>query len=263
MEGPARRVFSLPVALIALAWIVGPACRCGDEAVEVTGLHSLAFDGIDDYVAIDHLPGIDGDGLTVEAWVRPDGPEVPRANILARRDPRGRGDAFLFRIREDMGGVLEFGVANQHEAWGMAGKARIPRQRWTHVAAIYQREEGAIFLYVDGDLDAEGRTPVKAHTGEMPVWLGGDPLRGASARPFAGQIDDLRVWDHARPAAHLKETARLPLRGDEPGLVLLWSMDEGQGQQVGDGAGEPQVGTLGSERGEDPSDPTWSDENPF
>jgi len=263
MQRPSRSARFPAITLIALAWLAGTGCRCSDPAAEEAGPHSLAFDGIDDYVALEHLPGIDGAGVTVEAWVRPDGPEVPRANILARRDPKGRGDAFLFRVREDMGGVLEFGVANGHEAWGMAGKTPIPRQRWTHVAAVYEREDGAISLYVGGDLDAEGRTPVKARTGEMPLWLGGDPLRGASGRPFAGQIDDLRVWDHARPAAQLKETARLPLRGDEPGLVLLWSMDEGDGQRVGDGAGEAQVGTLGSERGEDSSDPTWSRESPF
>ncbi len=260
----------MPLAsLTAVALALCPGCKrdpdppVGDGSSSPAGAHSLQFDGVDDYASVSHVPGLDASGVTVEAWVRPDGPEVPRANILARRDPGGRGDAFLFRIRADMGGVLEFGVSSGGQAWGMAGNTPIPRERWTHVAVSYERSSGTIRLFVDGELDAERRSPVPALTGEMPVWLGGDPLRGATGRPFAGRIDELRLWDHPRTAEQLAETLRLPLRGDEEGLALLWRMDEGTGQSLADGAGGAVTAILGTGEGDDPSDPSWVDDGPF
>jgi len=264
------------VVAFALAWL--PGCRCGAPAGDAPTTaaaepgtpaaggpeagHSLRFDGVDDHLSVAAVPGLDGDGVTLEAWVRPGGPEVPRANILACRDPGGGGDTFLFRIREDMGGVLEFGLGSAAGEWGMAGQTRIPRDRWTHVAATHDRPTGTIRLYVDGALDAEARSPVPPLLGELPLWIGGDPLRGAHARPFAGHLDDIRIWDHVREPAQLAETRSLPLRGDEPGLVLLLTLDEGLGGRTADGAGHGLEAVLGSEAGDDPSDPAWSDEIP-
>jgi large repetitive protein len=246
------------VTALALAWLPGCRCDAPTGGVDSAGGHSLRFDGVDDLAVIEQLLGIDGDGITLEAWIRPDGPEVPRANILARRDPAGGGDSFLFRVRADMGGVLEYGVASGSAAWGMAGKTPIPRERWTHVAVTHDRGTGTIRLYVDGALDAEGHSPVTPLTGEMPLWIGGDPLRGPGGRPFAGNLDRVRIWDHVREPAQLAETRTLVLRGDEPGLVLWLPMDEGRGGRTANAGGGDRDAVLGELDGEDPSDPEWS-----
>jgi uncharacterized repeat protein (TIGR01451 family) len=51
---------------------------------------------------------------------------------------------------------------------------------------------------------------------------------------FRGEVDELRLWSTARAAAALAADARRPLRGDEPGLLGCWRMDEGQDTELFD-----------------------------
>ncbi len=51
---------------------------------------------------------------------------------------------------------------------------------------------------------------------------------------LVGEMDEVRVWSNARDVAALAADLRRPLKGDEPGLLAYWRMDEGQGREFFD-----------------------------
>jgi hypothetical protein len=220
---------------------------------------SLRFDGVDDLVALEDLPGLPPQSWTVEAWIRPEPSAQQRPNIVARRSRSGSGDSFTFRLRRDFGGVLELGLANDHDSWGVAGSRPIPEGRWTHVAASWSQAEGRVSLFVDGSLDASGDCGLTPYAGPAPLWLGGDPLHGPTGRPFSGHIAELRIWDRALDASTLQGRMTARLQGDEPGLLLYWPATEGRGEQLRDHGPQGLEGRVGSGR----QAPTWDPAAPF
>ena len=209
------------------------------------------------------MPAPPAAGFTVEAWIRPEPGAPPRADIAARRAPRGGSDTFTFRIRNDLGGVLELGLASEGGTWGMAGDAVVPVDRWSHAAATWDAASGKVRIFLDGVLDAERDGPIPPGRDPAPLWLGGDPLHGPEGRPWKGWLDELRVWDHARPAEQIREGRTRPLHGDEPGLMLAWPLDEGEGQTAHDRGPLGLHGQLGRSPEVDAEDPAWSDERPY
>lgn len=181
----------------------------------------LSFDGVDDYLPVESVSGLDGPALTLEAWVYPEKPTFPKANLIARRDPKGGNDAFTFRIRWDLNGVLELGLANAGREWGMAGRTPVPQQKWSFVAMSHDRNNGMVRLYLDGRLDASQPANIPPGQGEMPLWLGGDPRFGPTGRPFHGSMKNLRIWGTLRSDAQIAEDMEHPPSPDSPGL--LWS----------------------------------------
>jgi hypothetical protein len=219
---------------------------------------SLRFDGVDDHAVLEDMPDVPAEGWTVEAWIKPVHSAQPKPNIVARRAPRGGTDSFTFRIRRDFGGVLELGIASAGGTWGMAGQAPIPEDRWSHVAASWDRSEHRMRLFVDGQLDAERDCPIEPGRGTAPLWLGGDPLHGPEGRPFAGWISELRIWDHTRDAAQLSAARDHPLTGQEPGLILYWPAGDGQGSRVTDRGPRGLHGTRQAGY-----EPAWDGATPF
>ena len=248
----------LPRLLPALSCLALAACGLGRGS---SSGGSLAFDGVDDYVALDVMPGLPSSGWTVEAWVRPEPGEQQRPNIAALRSPRGGAVTFTYRIRQDFGGVLELGLASGGDTWGMAGNAPIPLSRWSHVAATWDGATSTMRLFVDGRLDAERTTSLAPAAGIAPLWLGGDPLHGPTGRPFTGSLTELRIWDHARSTAQLTQLEGARLQGDEAGLVLYWPALEGSGAQLTDHGPTGLHGSLGA--GQPDRAPRWERSSPF
>jgi hypothetical protein len=74
---------------------------------------------------------------------------------------------------------------------------------------------------------------------------------------FAGEMDEVRVWNTARSEAEIQANRDRRLAGDEPGLVAYWNFDEGEGQVVSDVTTNRNHGRLGSSEAADGNDPVW------
>ena len=71
-------------------------------------------------------------------------------------------------------------------------------------------------------------------------------LGGGYNAPFAGQLDEVRVWNIARPAASIAADVNASLQGNEAGLVAYWKLDEGKGTTAADATGHGYTGNLSS-----------------
>jgi signal transduction histidine kinase/CheY-like chemotaxis protein/ligand-binding sensor domain-containing protein len=103
--------------------------------------------------------------------------------------------------------------------------------RWVHIAAVNSKH--GMRLYVDGRLVAsDGSTPGGlADLGARPQrnylgrsnWLA---IGNTSDEDFQGQMDEVRVWDHARTLPQIRTNMFAALTGREPGLVGYWNFDD-------------------------------------
>ena len=74
---------------------------------------------------------------------------------------------------------------------------------------------------------------------------------------YAGEIDEVRVWNAVRSQGQIQSNMYLSLVGNEPGLMGYWRLDEGSGQEVFDGAHGSSIGVLGATVAPDLDDPAW------
>jgi len=237
-----------------------------DAGFAITARAALAFDGVDDHVAIVERGGLAAAELsafTVEAWIN------PRAS--------GSGGTIVSSVRDFAAGEWLLGVEadgrlsfKQVTAQppdvddGDDGLTRVamsnllsdvvlPFDAYSHVALTADRERVSLFL--DGELVGEVGQPGPRGEAARPRSVGALVRRGVSARHFAGQVEDLRVWTLARSEDKIARDRRRALPGDEPGLLLYWTCEAGADGLVNDATGSGNAGELGG--GDPDRRPAW------
>ncbi len=175
---------------------------------------SLLFDGASTCVA--YAPGdlcVAGDKLTVSVWVAPRAFEWDDPNAAAL------GNAHLtaivgqyykpayqgFLLGYQRFGRLCFEVGTGEDWFTLwADDARLTRNAWNHVAAVFDGEAGRMSLYLNGEQVAE--TPVFPDSGIAPalreaLLIGkngyGEQIAAGNFQMFAGLMDELRLYDTA------------------------------------------------------------------
>ncbi|HAR66857.1 MAG TPA: hypothetical protein DCR55_11670, partial [Lentisphaeria bacterium] len=185
---------------------------------------SLWFDGSDDYLAIPRQPRHLLSTWTIEMWIKP-GVELDGA-ILARNligngisnfefglEPLSSSLApyAQYQVQQPNGTLKEYKVGGTQldipalgifHTWHALTDGLVTANQWSHLSAVIDPANESMTLYVNGLLVAE-RTNVTAGPDLSQglagqVTIGGIPS-GAGAQMFAGQIDDVRIWNVARP----------------------------------------------------------------
>ncbi|HET6285016.1 MAG TPA: LamG domain-containing protein, partial [Polyangia bacterium] len=121
------------------------------------------------------------------------------------------------------------------------------RDAWHHVVHTY--DAGQNKLYVDGVL-ADMATAIKGAVPTSEVWLGSSRGRDLF---FGGQLDDIRIYDHALTAATVTalnngasaviDPATAKPTAPIPDLVGYWKMDESiAGTVLADSSGQGSTG---------------------
>lgn len=200
-------------------------------------------------------------------------------NIVVDRDRFGQDRKFGLSIA---GGRLVFGVSG--EGTGdrtICGTDVVLDGLWHHVALQRRRSDGALSLYVDGALDAQGDGPdgdVSYPDDGVPcatccgggdcdnsdpfLVFGAEKHDAGSAYPsYSGWLDELRVSTVGRYTATFAPptAAFLP----DASTVALYHFDEGAGDVVGDSSGAVGGPSDGERRyGGTPPGPDWSTDTP-
>ena len=173
-----------------------------------------------------------GTALTVEAWVRP---EAEDGVILARGGGQHGYALYLDRGRP----VLAIRAGGTPHS--VAAKKKVS-DGWVHLAGVLTADK-ELRIYVDGKQAgaAKAGTLLVADPAEA-MELGADAgsLVGAytDACPFAGRIDEVRIWHRALAPAELADHAAGPAAppADADALAAAWSFDGGAARDVS-GAG--------------------------
>ncbi len=110
-----------------------------------------------------------------------------------------------------------FGNGTNWLAWETRSNSLVLGE-WNHLATSY---DGKVYrVYVNGAL-IQSKAIVGVPADGKLRWI------GWHGNPFAGKIDDVRIWDTVRTAHEIREGMNRPLTGREPGLMASWTFDNG------------------------------------
>lgn len=211
---------------------------------------ALAFDG-DDHVQVAATSVLTLDStFTLEAWVRPRSGAASAA-LLATWDGAKTGSSYGLYLQGLVPTVL-LRPATANTVMSLAAPSGISQNAWHHIAFVYDRGTGT--MYVDGDSVASATGLTLPNPVVVPLRLGAD----AQATPahLTGDLDEVRIWGTARSAAEIAAamSVRLTPAGN-PGLRAYWPLLEGEGNAVDVVSG--LVGVLGGAAGA-AATPVWT-----
>jgi hypothetical protein len=141
--------------------------------------------------------------LTVTAWVRRTNANPGWRAVVARQLGADWQDFFFFGIRDNRP------VLSGERIGEVTAPQAIAANEWVHVAATY--DGTATRLFVNGnEVAAGGRAGGTVGPTAAPVTIGANQndALGSLGDVFQGQIDEVRLYDRALPAADIAPLAR-------------------------------------------------------
>jgi len=157
--------------------------------------HGLQFDGRDDHVSLGSDPAFSFTGsFSVELWVR-------HTDVDGWQDYVGNytGGKRGFVIAQN-DGYLYFHQGGL-EPYIVETEVVLQPGVWYHICAVYDRQGGAMRVYVDGaQLAAETVKGIPEPSTDVPLYLG--RYRDGRER-FKGIMEELRIWRRALSEAQV------------------------------------------------------------
>lgn len=128
-------------------------------------------------------------------------------------------------------------------------KAKIEAGVWHHFAASWDGRTERVYL--DG-------MPVWSHDWSAFNVEGGSVTFGrhdnVNGYGFEGELDEVRIWNHARTAEDIRDGFRRKVPPGSPGLLAYWQFDEGD-QTLADSTSFHNDGWLGESDAAETADP--------
>jgi glucose/arabinose dehydrogenase len=167
---------------------------------------ALSFDGSNDWVTVADAASLDVTRMTLEAWVRPTAMGGSWRTLVFKEQPGG----MVYALYATQGSGVPAGQVNIGGERTATGPA-LPVNTWSHLAATF--DGSALRLYVNGALSSTSAVAgsIPASTGVLR--MGGN---GVWAEWFAGQLDEVRVYDRALTQAEIQSDMQTPVGGTGP-----------------------------------------------
>ncbi|MBN2136574.1 MAG: glycoside hydrolase N-terminal domain-containing protein [Sedimentisphaerales bacterium] len=175
-----------------------------------TGEAGLLLDEKSDIIETPHCRALDlEDAVTLEAWVKPERLSGAGVRII---DKSQAGTSTGYMLDTYPGNSLRMIVAEAQLGYD----AKLPSDRWSHVAGVFSRRDGIFKLYLNGKevADRSSQSMEKMIRNKLPLRIG---ACSDGANRFRGEIDRATVYDRALKA---DEIASLVAREDHKSLDL-------------------------------------------
>ncbi|EPY00279.1 LamG-like jellyroll fold domain-containing protein, partial [Magnetospirillum fulvum] len=215
----------------SVAVLVTPAATIAGASQTVT---TLSLDGNDSatIASAAALRGLDDNGFTVEAWIKPDSDcTAPDGDHVILFKDLGSGGSFSLKIQN---GTLVYCSQDAD----VTSTASVAADQWTHVAVT--RSGSDITLFVNGIAvaarhDAALIDPTKATGGALLV--GAEQVSSDErGHYFSGEVASVRLWSQALTESRLADIYNDTVDSGESGLIGLWT---GSGMDGANGTHQP------------------------
>ncbi|MCW3841950.1 hypothetical protein ONA70_17770 [Micromonospora yasonensis] len=203
------------------------------------GTGSVRLDGTTGYAATSAAVLRTDLSFTVSAWVRPT--SLSRNVTAVGQDGTANSSFRLGNWASTNTWTMAMVTADSSTTGThiSANSTAAPKLNvWTQLTGVYDKSAGQLRLYVDGVLNGS-----VAYTGAWnatgPLSIGRAKYHGAMADWFAGDVDDVRVYQGVLSDDTIREFAAAP-----PALVGNWKLDETGGTVAADASGAGRTATL-------------------
>jgi trimeric autotransporter adhesin len=158
---------------------------------------SVYFDGVVDYIDVEDNLDLNPTQFTITAWIKRD-TGITNASIVSKRNAANT-QGYDFKINGT--GRLQFTLNGN--AASITSSVAIPANRWHNVAIIYNN--GNATLFIDGVADTSvGSLPAPVATSQKFLIAAADGYDPNTTAYFAGNIDEVRVWNTALSVPQLR-----------------------------------------------------------
>jgi hypothetical protein len=214
MPGRSIDMYRRTLYLILTVLVLNPPLRAQ---------HAIRFDAYGSYLDVQSSPSLETPEFTVEFWLRVHDLGDPNLgdgeqNLLDKRDENGYG--FNIRLAGTEFPVHAFGFVGPNA--GVGADAAVVRGLWTHLA--FTQSSDSLKVYVNSVLagaDSSRYDPVSSWHLRIGEFVG-FPWAYLGLR---GDMDELRIWDHARGPDSIAAYLHEDVSGYEPGLMAYWPFD--------------------------------------
>ncbi|WP_417608189.1 LamG-like jellyroll fold domain-containing protein [Owenweeksia hongkongensis] len=189
-------------------------------ANNVHSQNALDFDGVDDYITTT-FPGVLGSAdRTFEAWIYLDA--TPSSNVtILDYGTSASGSRNTFIVNPNLQLSFLSGGSNGNLP---SSNNVVPVGQWVHVAFVL--DNGTGYSYVNGVQVATGNlSGVNTPTGGNDLRIG-QRVSGGNI-PFAGKIEEVRVWDVARSLTQINLDTATEFCTPQAGLVAYHRFNSG------------------------------------
>ncbi len=166
---------------------------------------ALSFNGTSNRVDVPDSASLDlTNAMTLEAWVRPSANGGWRTAILKERG--GAGHVYALYASDGIGPTGEAFIGNAYS--GAPAGTGLPLNTWSHIASTY--DGTTLRLYVNGTQVASKGVEGAMTPTTSPLRIGGNAIWGEY---FAGQIDEVRIYNRALSATEIQGDQNAPVSG--------------------------------------------------
>ncbi|MGW0811513.1 LamG domain-containing protein, partial [Nonomuraea sp. NPDC002799] len=179
-----------------------------------------------------------GRNFTVSAWARLTG-NAATATVVTQEGAKTGAFSLQYSKTNDRWALTRAATDADGAAIVRAVSAAAPRlNEWTHLTGVYDSAAGQISLYVNGKLESTVAY-TQPWTANGPLTIGRGKVGGVAAEPFAGDVDEVRVYGRAMFADEVAD-----LVNSAATLVGHWKLDEDAGVSAADSSGRSTAATL-------------------
>ncbi len=240
-----KKIILLSIVLIGITIQSFAQCTANTKSITLNGTSSYVSFATDNNLQLDSA-------ITVEAWIKPTafGPNHYSNSIACKHSWSLNGEQG-FVLRCGGAGQLSFtfcGVdtLGNSLSWQpiVSPSNALTLNTWAHVAASFDGDSSRLFVNGIQVASQYFRGTMKPNT-SYPMRIGrlSDAVQ-TDTRSFNGQIDEVRIWNIAKPQSEILAGYNRHISPTSNGLVGYWNFNIASGTTVPDQTSSGNTGTL-------------------
>lgn len=213
------------------------------------GASALMFDGNNSSVTCPATPSLNlTEQVTIEAWINPAGwgsmANLGMGRIIEKSNFSvlliGQGGSY-----NPQSLALWLSTSGSSPGFINTTANSIKLNEWQHLAVTYDGSSSAVKMFING-IEQPLKNIAGTPSGYIKDNAAIDLKIGSSANrlAFDGTIDEVRIWNIVRSASDIQENMNHYLKGNDPGLVGYWQMNEGSGAIIEDKSDNNNSGAV-------------------